>query len=88
LTLKGDQDVCSWTGGVNNHLEDGPDNWVDVPEDLEMDDLEELEGEELRNSLENHMNQESKMFAKVDVAIYQKLVQSISSKEWKRAEMD
>jgi ribosomal protein S13 len=88
LTLEGDQDVCSWTGGVNNHLEDRPDDWVDTPEDLEMDDLEELEGEELQNSLENQMDQESEMFEKADAAIYRKLMRSISSKEWKRAEMN
>jgi hypothetical protein len=53
-----DEEVCSWTGGVNNHLEDNPEDWIDLSGmDSEPDDeLEELEGDELRGSLETKMS--------------------------------
>jgi hypothetical protein len=83
-----DEEVCSWMGGVNNHLEDNPEDWIDLSGmDTESDDeLEELERDELRGSLEAEMSQEAEVLQNLDTALYQKLMQSISLKEWEQAE--
>jgi hypothetical protein len=48
--------VCTWSGGINNHLENDPDNWIDLSNESDSDDeIEELEGEELQRSLESQM---------------------------------
>lgn len=80
------EEVCSWTGGVNNHLHDNADDWEDdLSADFEgMDILDELEGEELRHSLEAQMTQESESLG--EDSIYRALMRSISTKEWKKAE--
>jgi ribosomal protein S13 len=83
-----DEEVCSWTGGVNNHLEDNPEDWIDLSGmDSEPDDeLEELEGDELRGSLETEISREAEVLQNSDTALYQKLMRLISFKEWKQAE--
>ena len=55
--------------------------------DAESDDeLEELEGDALWDSLEAEMAQEAEDLQNLDAALYQNLMRSILSKEWKKAE--
>ena len=83
-----DEEVCSWKGSVNNHLEDNPEDWVDLSDlDSESDDeLEELKGDALRGSLEAEMSREADALQNSDTALYEKLMRLISSKDWKKAE--
>lgn len=83
-----EDEICAWTGGVNNHLEDDPEDWGDLSDDTnELDDeIEELEGEELQRSLEAQMAREAKII--LEATVYQKLMRKIPTKEWKKAEMN
>ncbi|KAK2464609.1 hypothetical protein APHAL10511_003398 [Amanita phalloides] len=73
-----DEEVCSWMGSVNNHLEDNPEDWIDSDlsaMDAESnDELEELEGDELWDSLEAEMAREAEVLQNSDTALYQKLM--------------
>jgi len=60
--LNEDDDVCSWPGGVNNHVKH-EDDWIDLTET----------DEELRKSLEVCMVRE----AAANLTAYQSLMQSI-----------
>jgi ribosomal protein S13 len=85
-----DAEVCTWMGGVNNHLEDDPEDWIDLSNDTAIDDksddeLDELEGDALRQSLETQMALEAEVLEN-SAGLYQCLMRSISSKEWKKAE--
>ncbi|TFK32289.1 hypothetical protein BDQ12DRAFT_671177 [Crucibulum laeve] len=81
-------EVCNWTGSVNNHLENDPKDWIDLSSDMDSDlddEIEELEGEELWKSLEAQMAHEAVV---LEAASYWKLSRNISPKEWHKAEMN
>lgn len=87
LEPEDDDEICTWAGGVNNHLEDDLEGWIDLSEDSDDDDeIEELEGDELRESLESQMAREAETI--LEAAVYQKLMRKITPKEWKKAELN
>ena len=56
-----DDEICSWTGVVNNHITEGmQDDARFIPDTSSDEDLSELEGDELKNSLKTQALRETK----------------------------
>jgi len=88
-----DVEVTSWTGGVKNHLivsDDSDSDHFDNTEwemECSEDEIDELEGEELIESLRKEIEHEISLLKELDPTPYEKISQvNLTTKEWKKAE--
>ena len=86
-----DIEVTAWMGGVNNHLlvsqpDDSDSNFNDTEweSDSSGDDVDELEGEELVESLRKEIEHEMHLLQELELTPYKKISSvKITAKEWK-----
>ena len=87
-----DVEVTSWTGGVKNHLiiSDDIDSDFDNTEwevEYSEDDLDDLEGEELIESLQKEIEHEISLLEELNTTPYEKISQvNLTTKKWKNVE--
>src|SRR6266487_208167 len=86
--ILGSDNECSWDGGINYTESNTSDSdyWsgLDSSESDSESDLEELEGKDLRLSLEAELKRELELLNQPSP--YEEIRRTISCKEWKRAE--
>ena len=77
-----DDEICSWTGGVNNHItKEMQDDPLFISDTSSDEDLSELEGDELRNSLKAQA-----LRVKGKPVPYHQIMQPRSSAQWRKVE--
>ena len=87
-----DAEVTAWTGGVNNHLissDDSDSDFDDTEWESESseDEVDELEGAELVESLCKEIENEINMLKQAAKTPYEKIVNAkLTAKDWKKAE--
>jgi len=87
-----DVEVTSWTGGVKNHLiipDDSDSDFDDTEWEVEYseDEMDDLEGEELIESLRKEIEHEISLLEEFNTTPYEKISQAnLTTNEWKNAE--
>lgn len=90
VTLLTSTEVTAWSGGVNNHLvvskNDSDFNDTEWDSDSSEDEVDELEGDELVDSLQREIEHEICLLQELEPTPYERLMTVVTEKEWKRAE--
>jgi len=85
--------VTAWMGGVNNHLivTDDSDSDAEWESNSSDDEVDELEGDELVESLQREIEHEIQLLQELEPtpsSQYERLKTVVSAKEWEKAEQN